>query len=127
MFYFIDSTLKQIDIMTTLLIVFSWKTNSYQIENHLNIGRRTLFLTPEKGTNFSFPVEHIVYILNKEPAKTIFQIENNPDDIIAQLKEISKLRPEFEKRVTIKQNKVKLLRLVKTSSFGRKLNFYPQF
>ncbi len=85
--------------MTTLLIVFSWKTNSNQIENHLNIGRRTLFLTPEKGTNFSFPVEHLVYILNKETAKTIFQVENNKDDITAQLKGISKLSPDFEKRV----------------------------
>jgi hypothetical protein len=65
----------------------------------LNIGRRTLFLTPEKGTNFSFPVEHLIYILNKEPAKTIFQVENNKDDIIAQLKGISKLRPEFNERV----------------------------
>jgi predicted AlkP superfamily phosphohydrolase/phosphomutase len=78
---------------------FSWKTNPNQVNNHLSIGRRTLFLTPEKGTNFSFPVEHLVYILNKEPAKTIFQVENNKDDIIAQLKGISKLRPEFEKRV----------------------------
>jgi hypothetical protein len=92
------------NINIIVIVVFSWKPDQNQTDNYLNIGRKTLFLTPEKGTNFSFPVEHIVYILNKEPAKTIFQIENNPDDIIAQLKEISKLRPEFEKRVTIKQN-----------------------
>ncbi len=46
-------------------------------------------------------MEHLVYILNKEPAKTIFQVENNKDDIIAQLKGISQLRPEFETRVKI--------------------------
>jgi hypothetical protein len=82
-------------------LFFSWRTSSDQADNILNIGRRTLFLTPEKGTNFSFPVEHLVHILNKEPAKTIFQVQNNKDDIIAQLKGISQLRPEFEKRVTI--------------------------
>jgi hypothetical protein len=81
---------------------FSWKTNSNQASNSLNIGRRTLFLTPEKGTNFSFPVEHLVYILNKEPAKTIFQVQNNKDDIISQLKGISQLRSEFDTRVTNK-------------------------
>ena len=45
-------------------------------------------------------MEHLVHILNKEPAKTIFQVQNNKDDIISQLKGISQLRPEFETRVT---------------------------
>ena len=87
--------------MFFFLIFCSWKLDENQATNHLNIGRRTLFLTPEKGNNYSFPVEHLVYILSKESAKTIFQVENNKDDIIAQLKGISQFKPEFEKRVIL--------------------------
>ncbi len=99
MFYRIESRSCFLFLSKHLWIFFSWKTNPNETKNHLNIGRKTLFLTPERGTNFSFPVEHLIYILNKEPAKTIFQIQINPDDIITQLKDISKLRPEFKKRV----------------------------
>jgi predicted AlkP superfamily phosphohydrolase/phosphomutase len=78
---------------------FSWVPNENQTDQLLNIGKRTLFLTPEKETNFSFPIEHLVSILNTEVVKTIIQIEKDDDDIISKLKEIAELNQELKKRV----------------------------
>ena len=67
----------------------SWAPNENQINRTLNIGRKSMFLMPEKDSHFSFPVEQLVFILNKEVVKTIIQIEKDEDDIISNLKDIS--------------------------------------
>jgi hypothetical protein len=78
----------------------SWIPNENYTDHHLNIGTKTLFLTPDKDINLTFPVEHLVSILNKDMVKTIIQIDKDVDDIIPKLKELSTNNEILQKRVT---------------------------
>jgi hypothetical protein len=86
-------------IIEIYLCFISWAPNEDNTDQLLNIGKRTLLLIPEKDTSFSFPIDHLVSILNHDIVKTIIQIEKDEDDIISRLKEIAVPNQELKDRV----------------------------
>jgi hypothetical protein len=53
---------------------------------YLNRGIRSIFFALKPNQSYSFPVDQLTYILEREKAKTLIKIEFDEDRIMAALK-----------------------------------------
>ena len=77
----------------------SWPSKKIDCDVYLNRGNRSIFLALKPETPLVFAVDQLVYILQKEKAKTIIKVGFDKEQIITALKE-----SEIQDRVCLFKN-----------------------
>ena len=77
-----------IPVVVSLHLDFSsWPSKKIDFDVYLNRGNRSIFLALKPETPLVFAVDQLVYILQKEKAKTIIKVGFDKEQIITALKD----------------------------------------